>query len=137
MTNILNGPSMNLTHALPQAQSQRENCLKSKVLQRHLHERFKGWHCQLMKDQGELTRRDTSVPFRPVPVEESVEIFIFADINGRVPYFISNGRPVPIYGNGMQFLLLKQMQEEICYLLLWKSTSFDLHHQTKTDYFAS
>ena len=57
-----------------------------------------------MKDQGKVPGRDASTPFGFVPVEaieQPVEVLIFADTNSTVSYFVSNSRPVPIYGTGL------------------------------------
>ena len=96
MMNVPIDHSMNLTPAFSRTPSQRKTVLKvvtpSKVVQMG----------SSSTDEGpKRDSRDTSTPFGPVPVEtveQPVESLISVDINSRVPYFISNGRPVLIYG---------------------------------------
>ena len=90
MTNVPIDPSMNLAPAFSRTQSQKENCLKGQVPLGRLPKRFERGLHQLMKDQREIPGRDISTAFGPIPVktgQQPVEILIFVDINGRVPWY--------------------------------------------------
>ena len=69
-----------------------------------------------MQDQGEVPGWDSPPAFGSVSVEtvqETSEISIFADINRRVPQFISNGLSVTINGAGLQLPVLKQVHKKV------------------------
>ena len=73
---------------------QEEKSLKGQMLQRGLFNWFKRSLCQLEQNQGEVPGGDSPAAFGSVSVEtfqETSEIFIFTEINGRVSQFISNG----------------------------------------------
>ena len=58
------------------------------MLQRGLFRGFKWSLCQLVQHQGEVPRGDARPTFGSVSVEtfqETSEILIFADVNGRIP----------------------------------------------------
>ena len=81
MSNLSVLPSMYLTSMLARPKGQVENCLESQMLQRGLFNCFKRSLCQLVQDQG----GDFPPAFGSVSVEniqETSEIFIFADVNG-------------------------------------------------------
>ena len=46
-------------------------------------------------------------------IQETSEILIFADINGGIAQFVSNGGSVAINSAWLLLLLLKQVQEEV------------------------
>ena len=65
-----------------------------------------------MQDQGKVPGGYTPPALGPVSMEtiqETGEILIFADINGRVAQLVSNGWSVPINGTGLQLPVLKQV----------------------------
>ena len=87
-----------------------------KVLQRGLFERLKRSLGQLIKDQRKIPSRFTPASFGAIPMEiikEAVEIFIPTNVNGKVSQLICNDCSIAIYCAGLQFLLLKKVQEEI------------------------
>ena len=109
-------PSMNLTSAFARTQGKEKNCLEGQMLQGGLPNWFKGSLCELVQNQRKVPGGDTPSALGSVSVEtvqESGEIFIFADVEGRISQFISNGRPVAINGAGLQFPLLKKVHKEI------------------------
>ena len=78
-------PSMDLTPAFTRTQGQKENSLEGQMLQRGLFKGFKGSLCQLVQHQGKVPGGDAPLTVRSIYVEtiqETSEIFIFADIYG-------------------------------------------------------
>ena len=70
---------------LPDPKAKRENRLESQMLQGGLFNRFKWSLCQLVEHQGEVPGGDTPQSFGSISVktiQETNEIFIFADMNG-------------------------------------------------------
>ena len=67
------------------------------------------------KNQGEVPGGDSLLAFGSVSVEtiqETSEIIILTDIDGRISQSISNGWPVTINGAGLQLPVLKQVHKE-------------------------
>ena len=84
---------MYLTYAFP-TPGQEENCLDRQMLQGGLFNWFKRNLCQLVQNQGEIPGEDFPPAFGSVSVEtiqETSDIFILADIDGRISQLISNG----------------------------------------------
>ena len=68
-----------------------------------------------MQHQGKIPRGDTPTTLGPVSVEtiqETSEILIFADIDGQIPQFVCNGRPLAINGAWLQLPVFEQIQQE-------------------------
>ena len=84
---------MYLTSTLARAQGQEENCLEGQLLQGGLFNWFKMTLVSWCKNQGEVPGRDSLPAFGSVSVEtiqETSEIFILTDIDGRISQSISN-----------------------------------------------
>ena len=86
---------MYLTSTLARPQGQEENCLEGQMLQGGLLNWFKmnlvSW-CK--KNEGEVPGGDSLPAFGSVSVgtiQETSEIFILTDIDGRISQSISNG----------------------------------------------
>ena len=93
MSNISVLPSMYLTSALARPQGQEENCLEGQMLQGDLFNWFKMTLVSWCKNQGEVPGGDSLPAFGSVSVEiiqETNEIFILTDIDGRISQSISN-----------------------------------------------
>ena len=88
MSDISVLPSMDLTPAFTRTQGQQEISLEGQMLQRGIFKGFKGTLCQLVQYQGEVAGGDAPLTLKSVSVEaiqETSEIFIFADIDRRIP----------------------------------------------------
>ena len=84
---------MYLTSTLARTQGQEENCLEGQMLQGDLFYWFKWSLCQLVQNQGEVPGGDSPPAFGSISMEtiqETSEIFILADFDGRITKFISN-----------------------------------------------
>ena len=71
-----------------------------------------------MQHQGKVPRGDDPLTLGFVSVEtiqETSEILIFADIDGRVSQFVCNGGSVAINGAWLQLPVLEQIQQEVSY----------------------
>ena len=79
---------MDLTPAFTRTKGQKKNGFEGQMLQRGLFKGFKRSRCQLVQHQGEVPGGDTPPTFGSVSVEviqETSEIFIFADTGRRIP----------------------------------------------------
>ena len=95
---------MNLTSAFARPKGQKEDCFERQMFQGSLLNWFKGGFCQLMQNQGEVPRRYSPPSLGSVcmeTIQEPRENLIFADVNGGIAQFISNGRPLPINSAGL------------------------------------
>ena len=91
VSNISVLPSMYLTSP---SQGQEENCLEGQMLQGGLFNWFKMTLVSWCKNQGEVPGGDSLPVFGSVSVEtiqETSEIFILTDLDGRISQSISNG----------------------------------------------
>ena len=94
VSNISVLPSMYLTSTLARSQGQEENCLEGQMLQGGLFNWFKMTLVSWCKNQGEVPGGDSLPAFGSVSVEtiqETSEIFILTDLDGRISQSISNG----------------------------------------------
>ena len=88
MSDVLVLPRIDLTPAFARPQGQEENSFEGQMFQGGLFYWFKWSLCQLVQHQGEITGGNAPPSFGSVSVEtiqETSEILIFADINGRIP----------------------------------------------------
>ena len=72
--------------------------------------------CQLVQKPERGSRRGFPSGLGSVSVEtiqETSEIFLLTDIDGRISQSISNGWPVTINGAGLQLPVLKQVHKEV------------------------
>ena len=107
---------MYLTSMLARPQSQQENCLEGQMLQGGLFNWLKMNLVSWCKNQRGVPGGDSPPAFGSVSVEtiqETSEIFILTDIDGRMSQSISNGCSVTINGAGLQFPVLKQVHKEV------------------------
>ena len=73
------------------------------MLERGLFKRFKESLCQLVQHQEKVPDVPTTLASLSVEaIQESSEILIFADINGRISQFVCNGSPIAL--NGCRFM---------------------------------